>query len=200
MKTPRTRMITITTAVLLLCGALPPPAAAQDTPAEYGAKRLFIHLGAAGLFSADPDFRDVYGSIAVMPEIKIGATILGPLHIWAGYGVFSQRGTVPVIETEAKATQQFLSFGCGLGGRLSGRTFFRLDAGIVGIRFSEEAFGTDVTEGAQGARLDAALNFVLSESLALEAAAGYLYGSDNISSMTINLGGLKAGLGLTYRF
>ena len=147
----------------------------------------------------DAGFKEIYGSGGIQPGLRAEAVVWKELSIYASYGYFSKKGTTPVLEEEAKTTQHSFSLGAAWRGALSGKAAWGIYAGLLHIRYQEEALGGKIKDSAMGIELGALLDYSLSDRIFLFPFLSYLTASDTIDDMKIKLGGFKAGVGLGIR-
>jgi hypothetical protein len=148
----------------------------------------------------DAGFKEVYGSGGIQPGLRFEATISKNFSLYAFYGFFSKKGTTPVLAEEAKNTQHSFSIGAVWRGTLSGKMTWGVYAGLLHIRYQEEALGDKIKGSATGVELGALLDYNLSESIFILPFLSYLKADDTIDDKKIKLGGFKAGVGLGFRF
>lgn len=179
----------------------PVTAQADENWQETFAQQKFL-LSVYGnyMISSDTNFKDIYGSGNLLPEVKAGFKVTGNLYFWAGYGFLSVAGTIPEIEEDAEAKQQFLSLGIGYTGRLNRLLGYTADIGLAGISYKENALGEEASGNTLGFRLDGGLQIFITEGICAEISAGYIYGSDTVNEIDIKLGGFKGSIGLGFRF
>ncbi|TFG80565.1 MAG: hypothetical protein E4H23_02040 [Chrysiogenales bacterium] len=147
----------------------------------------------------DAGFKEVYGSGGIQPGLRAEAVVWKGLSIYASYGYFSKKGTTPVLEEEAKTTQHSISLGAAWRGTLSEKMSWGIYAGLLHIRYQEEALGEKIKDGSSGLELGALLDYNLSEKIFLFPFLSYLAANDTIDDIKIKLGGFKAGFGLGVR-
>jgi len=166
----------------------------------FNQQKFLLSVQGNYMISSDANFKDIYGSGNILPEIKAGFKIAGNFYLWAGYGFLSVKGTIPEIDEEAEAKQQFLSLGAGYTGRLNQILGYTTDIGLAGISYKENALGEEASGNTLGFRLDGGLQIFITDGVCVEISAGYIYGSDTVNDINIKLGGLKGGIGLGIRF
>ncbi|HLP58180.1 MAG TPA: hypothetical protein VK186_05085, partial [Candidatus Deferrimicrobium sp.] len=119
---------------------------------------------------------------------------------WSGYTFFSINGKSNELKKPTKWRQLNFSFGCGYHRNMSLQ--FGLRAGIRAayILYSEKAFGDKVSANALGIGLDVAGIYKVSRRLFSEISFCYIYASDTVEKIPIQLGGFKTEVGLGLRF
>jgi len=155
-----------------------------------------------GYFSpTDEIFRDVYGGGPSF-GLEIAVPVAGILQAWAGAELFSKKGLTTESEeaTEVRIVPLYAGLRCQFAGK-SIRPYVGAAAGYFLIR-EENALGT-ASDGGIGFLGQTGLLIGLGPSLAVDVHAGYRActvttgGDDPVEA---KLGGLSAGLGLSYRF
>ena len=155
-----------------------------------------------GYFSpSDAVFRDVYGGGPTF-GLEISVPVAGVLQAWAGAELFSKKGLTTESEEAIKVriVPLYAGLRCQFAGK-SIRPYVGAAAGYFLIR-EENALGT-VSDGGLGFLGQAGLLFGLGPSLALDLHAGYracTVTTDGDDPVEAKLGGLSAGLGLSFRF
>lgn len=175
----------------------------------------FIYVTANYMIPPERVLKDVYGSRLFTPELKVGYKFYRAFYIWGGFAFSTKKGksiNFPFSEdpSPAKWKQTFLSLGLGYSGDMSIKFGYKAEVGMFYVSFRDEMepigergglvdtfseSGTTV-----GVRIGGAAIFKISDQLFTEVSLGYLYASDKINDISIQLGGLKAGIGLGIRF
>jgi hypothetical protein len=172
---------------------------AVNFKAERDFKIFFLVCGNY-LRPAESGFSDIYGSGPIYPGVAGGYKFNRNWYIWGGYSFFSKKGKSAVLEKPSKWKQEYFSLGIGYYKNISIRVAGRVSVGAMVVRFSEEAFGDKVTANTFGVELEAAGIYKISQLLFTEITLGYLVASDTVEEISINLGGVRAGVGLGLRF
>lgn len=162
--------------------------------------RFFVSLKVGYLMSIDEDFKTVYGTGSVFPQVKAGFRIARNFYIWGGYGAVSAKGTVPEVNADAKTSQNFLSVGFKYSRDFPGKVGYKLEAAAVNISYREETLDLEIKDSAKGFGVELGLLFNIKQRLYTEVSAGYIYGTDLVLNKKIKLGGFKTGLGVGVRF
>lgn len=149
---------------------------------------------------SDSGYKDVYGSSLYYPEFKAGYKLYKGFYIWAGYGLFSKKGTTTELGQEAKSTQQFLSFGIGYNGKFSEKLEYKAELGGFNANYKEEAMGEEVTGSSIGYAVETGILYRVWSSFFIKISAGYFSATDKVEEVEIKLGGFKAGIGVEARF
>ena len=162
--------------------------------------RFFVNVNVGYLMSIDEDFKTVYGTGSVFPQVKAGFRIARNFYIWGGYGTASANGTVPEVNADAKTSQNFLSVGFKYSRDLPGKLGYKLEAAAVNISYREETLELEIKDSAKGFGVELGLLFNMKQRLYTEVSAGYIYGTDLVLNKKIKLGGFKTGLGVGVKF
>ena len=182
------------TIILLSLGSLLP--AAGD--------KLFASLGAAVLLPGDSRFADIYGTAQFGPELRVGFNMYKNFYFWLGGCYFPAKGTIPVLEDEARATQSLLSLGAGWETRRTRRLQADLFAALLLAGFREKAMGTTASKMAAGFEVGTGLRYFLQKKLFLGMAVGYAGAWTSVRSggaeKDIILGGVRVSGRLGIRF
>lgn len=163
--------------------------------------RFFLAVGANMLRPADADYRQVYGSRAIYPDLSATVRILGGLCLTGSAGRFSKSGTTPELGLEARSTQSYFSFGLGYLLRATPLLCFEAGAGIAGLGYREEALGAWVKGRHRGIFVEGSALFVPEdEILFFGLKVSYLSARvddlnlDMTGPQPIRLGGAKIAL------
>lgn len=162
--------------------------------------KLFFLVSGNYLLPSESRFRDIYGSGPIYPSITVGYKFNPYLYIYGGYSYFSKNGKSLVLEKPSKWKQSYLALGVGYYKNISIRFAWRASIGAMIVRFSEEAFGDKVTANAMGVWLEANGIYKIGQCLFTEISLAYLYAPDTVEEIPIELGGIKIGIGLGFRF
>ena len=172
----------------------------SETQKKSGRSKFFVSLAAGYLFSMDSNYKKIYGSGSIFPQLKVGFKISKSFYIWTGYGVVKGKGVVPGIGTDAESEQGFLALGFKYTRDFPGKLGYKLDLSTVKVSYSEKALDTEVKGSALGFDLEVGLVYRLGKRLFTEFYTGYLYGSKLVLNKKITLGGFGVGLGLGMKF
>jgi hypothetical protein len=163
-------------------------------------ERFFLGIWAGYFSQSDSDFREVYGSGGLCPELKAGIKVYKNLYLWCGYGYFSIKGETLVFEEETTFTQHFLSLGPGFRVKLTPAMSFVGEIGIYQVRYKEEALGEELSGTAQGFRLNLGMMLSISRNFFANISVSNLWASEKIEGVSFKLGGFKPGIGIGVRF
>jgi len=147
----------------------------------------------------DAGFKEVYGSGGLQPGLRAEAVVWKNLSLYASYDFFSKKGTTPILEEETRTIQHSLALGAAWRGKFSEKISWGVYAGLLHIRYQEEALGDKIKDSATGIELGVLLEYDLSDKIFIFPLLSYLKADDSIDDMKIKLGGFKAGIGLGIR-
>lgn len=164
------------------------------------AESISAALTLSYLAKSDSGFKEVYGSGGFQPGLRLEASVWKGLSFYGSYGYFAKTGATPVLAAEAKTTQHFMGVGAAWRGDLSRSLAWGVYAGLLYVRFQEEAIGEKIKDGAMGGELGALLDCRLSEKLFVFPFFSYLLADHTVEGVKVKLGGIKAGAGLGIRF
>jgi len=162
--------------------------------------KMFFLVSGNYLLPAESGFADIYGSGPIYPGVTAGYKFNRNWYIWGGYSFFSKKGKSAVLEKPSKWKQAYSSLGIGYYKNISIRAAWKGSIGAMYVRFSEEAFDDKVTANTFGVGLEAAGIYKIGQHLFTEITLAYLYAPDTVEEVNIELGGLRAGIGLGLRF
>ena len=114
--------------------------------------------------------------------------------------LFRKKGTTAVLAEESKTTQHFIAAGAAWRKGLSAKLDGSLYAGLLVVRYREEALGETVKGTALGVEAGGGLRYMLSARLFLSPFVSYLLADDTIAGTKVKLGGFKAGVGVGLAF
>ena len=100
----------------------------------------------------DAGFKEIYGSGGIQPGLRAEVGIWKSLSVYASYGYFSKKGTTPILEEDAKTTQHSISLGAAWRGTISEKAAWGIYAGLLHIRYQEEALGDKIKDSTGGTR------------------------------------------------
>jgi hypothetical protein len=186
--------------LLLTFSPRPETDAFRLRPEPEPGKRFFLGIWGGYFSQSSGDFRDVYGSSSLCPEVKTGIKIYKNFYLWCGYGYFSSKGETLVFAEETTFSQHFLSLGPGFRMKLAPALSFAGEIGIYQVKYKEEALGEQLTGTAPGFRVNLGMMLSLSRSFFADVSVSYLWASEKIDGVSFKLGGLKPGIGIGIRF
>jgi hypothetical protein len=192
-KSRRLRSISLLVCLIVLSSAARAEAAISDYKFIATAGPVLFRNSAAG-------YRQLYGTMSFMPEIKL--TCLSSLDIsaWFAAGLFADNGLIEEVEEEATFQELRLSFGIGYARKVNAKLRLRGELGIVGINFKEKALAMVHKGSVLGWQIGVSLDYLIKQKLFLFLTFAYSQASDEVLIGKIELGGAQAGIGLGYDF
>jgi len=163
--------------------------------------KIYGNLGINFLLPSDSNYKDIYGSSVIMPEIEIGYMINEKINIYGGFGYISKKGTtVGELKLDTKSTRTYLDLGIGYGVYKNDKFLIKIKGGISYIMSKEEAMEEEVSTNTLGFKAELEGDYKISDKLFTGFKIGYIYGKDSVEDIDIKLGGVKIGFILGYRF
>jgi hypothetical protein len=179
-------------------------------------------LDVSYLMHRDSNFKDVYGSGSILPELKLGIRLFEGLKVTGAFGSFKEDGTVvattPGVNYSTEASQRFISAGLQYNFDVSWEWEFKISAEYVWVDYEEKVSAEEIqlvdpTEPpedianrllnpsgtANAIRVGAGVVYVFRSNLFLEIIAAYTFGDDEVNGMPFDLGGFQAGVGIGFR-
>ena len=162
-------------------------------------ERFFLGIWGGYFSHSNSDFREVYGSGSLCPEVKTGIKVYKNVYLWCGYGYFSTKGETLFFQEETTFSQHFFSLGPGFRVKLNPALSLEGEIGIYHVRYKEEALGEKLSGPAPGFRLNLGMMLSISQSFFADISVSYLWASEKIDGASVELGGLKTGIGIGVR-
>ncbi len=162
--------------------------------------KFFFLLKANSMYPSEDIFRDVYGDIIFYPEIIAGYKFYRNFYIWGGGSFLSKKGTTFPLADTSRWLQADLSLGFGYHGNISLYWAWNLRLAGVLINYSDEAYNEKVSQHTWGARGQLSVNYKITDRWFSEFSIGYMYAKDTFGVIPLSLEGIKAGIGIGYKF
>ena len=167
----------------------------------FAGERFSISVQGNAFVPKDAEFKDFYGSGHLFPEVKVGITVFKGFYLWGGYGYYKASGeSTPEFREETKWNQSFLFYGGGYKADLTGSLAANVRLGGVSTTYKEQALDIEIKRTTTGFYAGGSLLYSIVRYVFAELEVGYISVSDDIDNRSINLGGLKAGIGIGIRF
>lgn len=163
---------------------------------SFAEERLTVSIHGNYLVSADENFKTIYGSGRIFPELKAGVKIFKNIHLWAAIGFFSDEGVTPILEADATTDQTFISGGIGYTFALSQKLDNRIEIGVTNINYKEESMGLEFSDSAFGFRIEDEVMYSFAKQLYFSLNIGYIAAKDTVEDLELKPGGFKFGVGL----
>ncbi len=187
------------------------------------AENFTIVIGGSYLSIADNQYDLKYGGKKYFPEGKLSMRFTGNLYLWGSFGFVSSKFTwkqwsnkgVAESDLQGKSVADKMILAGGLGyyvGYIApGEFSIKLEAGLCSISDNIKDTSTRLdnsqTVGSEkskqsglGFRGNFGVTYGLYKNFFAELSAGYLYASDTVDDQKVNLGGLRASLGIGLKF
>lgn len=182
--------------ILVWCLASAILVIAEEPAAPDSPGRLLVGLEGNLFLPADGRFADLYSSGGIHPGIYTGYRITGRIYIAAGYDYMFHRGETLNTRQNTEITQHTLKLSAGYRGLLSGRLYYRAEAGIFWGFYREEVLERIMEGSGFGVLAEGKLLYPLPWNLRAVVFLGYRYGTDSYEGMSLKLGGVRGGVGL----
>ena len=170
-------------------------------PGKETAGRKFMVTAGGNFFSSlQTQYRQIYGQLVFMPEIKITRLVYRDITIWGSFGLISKNGFIEEVDEKAHIRQTMLSFGLGYVHKLSALLRLRAELGLTFISFKEEALEETVKGSGVGWKIGANLDYFVGKKTFVMLTTAYSMASDEAQTGKIKLGGFQAGAGLGFVF
>jgi hypothetical protein len=166
--------------------------------AAFSADRLMVSAGINYLQAADSGYREIYGQSLFYPEARVDVRLVSALYVTGGFGFLTKKGETPDLHLPAKSTQRFFTGGLAYLLPVTGSVKVKLEAGVAGIGFKEQAMDLTVTGTKLGYHGELGL-LVLGEVAFTGFNIGYISATGTVEGVKIKLGGARASLCVGFR-
>jgi len=183
--------------VLIVLFSAFPPACHGEGSAD---PKNMVTAGANFFSSSTPGFRELYGSMVLMPEIKFTRLISGNISLWGAFGWISRQGIIEDVNEPAKIRQTMASIGAGYLQRLSACLTLRAEAGITYASFTEDALDETLKGSGLGWRVGANLDIFIRKRIFVTLDAAFSQAGDEVQTGKVKLGGFQLGAGFGIAF
>ncbi len=110
------------------------------------------------VFPRDQKFRQVYGKIILLQELKLQFFFFGDYYLWGSYGFSKKSGsTIPELMLPTRITQHYLAAGLGFSEKFARNVGYKIEAGISWIGYRENVFEIKHSGGGFGIRAEGGL-------------------------------------------
>jgi hypothetical protein len=165
---------------------------------EVVGHRFLVTASGNFLSASQAEYRQVYGQLAFMPEIKTTCLIPGGITVWGGLGLIGNNGYIEEVDETAHIQQTFASFGVGYARQLGITLRLRGEIGLAYIAFKEEAFDETSKGSGIGWKVGACLDYFLARRIFVTLAAAFSQASYEGQVGKVGLGGFQVGAGLGF--
>jgi hypothetical protein len=190
---------------------------------SVSAERFTFTIGGSYMSLADAEYGAKYGDQKYFPEGKLSFRFMGNFYLWGSFGLLSSKFTwkqwsnkgVAEADLEGKsvADKHITAGGIGyyIGYIAPGEISLKLETGICMVSDTIEDSTTrldnnqtasleESKKSAVGFRGNFGVTYGLFKSIFAEVSIGYIYAPDKVEDTRVNLGGLRASLGLGLKF
>ncbi|MGB3863583.1 MAG: outer membrane beta-barrel protein [Candidatus Aminicenantaceae bacterium] len=170
--------------------------------AEAQTHRFQLALDLSYLAHRDSNYKDIYGSGSIFPELKAGLRIFSGLQVTGGFGYFKEKGTIHDLEAEAaeaESLQTYYSAGLEYLFDVSWSWAFKVSGEYIWIDLEESAFAEKIEAKSNAFRVGAGLIYDIGHGFFIEFFGAYTSGNDTVNEIDIKLGGFQVGIGLGFR-
>ena len=168
---------------------------------EESATRKFMATTVSNLFfSSSGDYRQVYGQMAFMPEVKIIGQVYKDFTAWGSFSFIGKDGFIEEVEEKAHISQTMFALGIGYVHKFTSLLRIRGELGITSISFKEEALDETFKGSGLGWKIGANLDYFIGKKLFATLTAAFSQASDEGQAGKIELGGFQARAGIGFAF
>ena len=170
--------------------------------AEAQTHRFQLALNVSYLAHRDSNYKDIYKSGSIFPELKAGIRLFSGLHATGGFGYFKEDGTIEGLEgddAKAESLQNYYSAGLAYNFDVSWSWSFKISGEYIWIDLEESAFNEIIKHSSNAVRVGVGLIYDIGHGFFLEFFGAYTTGDDTINEIDIKLGGIQGGIGLGFR-
>jgi len=174
--------------------------AAESLKTKVPEKKLFLDLTINSFFPSDSEFKAIYKSSILVPEIGIGYIFAKKFYVFGGFEFLKVTGKTPQLSFELDTSQKIFYFGGGYLKNLSSRLYLNGELSIVYLSFTEELKDLELENKGNftGLRLGTKLQYKISKVFRFFIKLGYTFIKDTSDDITSNYSGFKTGLGVTF--
>lgn len=163
--------------------------------------RFNVRVGRSWMQPRDGNFKAIYGDRFNFLDVKVFIRVTDRLSAWYRTGSIAGEADIPLLGQVAKSRQRFSSFGIGYTVEISKRFHLSMDAGLVTVKFREEALTEFREDSASGYRLEGGLSFHVTRWFFADVSVGYISADAAwTDGVALKLGGLGAGVGFGITF
>lgn len=170
--------------------------------AEAQTYRFQLALDLSYLAHRDSNYKDIYKSGSIFPELKAGIRVFSGLLVTGGFGYFKEDGTIEGLEGEdarAESLQDYYSAGLAYTFDVSWSWSFKISGEYIWIDLEESAFYDVIKHSSNAYRVGVGFIYDIGHGFFLEFFGAYTAGDDTINDIDIKLGGIQGGIGLGFR-
>jgi len=174
----------------------------ENNKSSFFNKGFYIDLMMNGMYPFDSDFRDVYKSFVIYPEIGAGYILSEKIYVFGNFGFYNLEGTTPEWDFTVKMDQKIISAGGGYLKQLSDKIGASAELGLTYVTYTEELEVMEIenSDNCIGFFIGGKGYYSISELLNLVLKVKYSTISEDIEDVSVNFGGLNFGFGLMLTF
>lgn len=184
---------------------------ARGVGAEEGTDRRAddVHCGNvfAGVslnlfYPSASDFRDIYRSLIVYPQIRAGVFVSPAMYVFSTLDYSSLSGRTPEWELETRLSQWILALGAGYRKGISERFSASAALSLVYLAYREEirALAVENSSSCLGISVEGALYHQFSARIRGMTCLSYTHAQKAGNDITVRFGGFRLGIGALYCF
>jgi hypothetical protein len=170
--------------------------------AEAQTHRFQLALDLSYLAHRDSNYKDIYGSGSIFPELKAGLRIFSGLQATGGFGYFKEKGTISGLEgdsAQSESLQTYYSAGLEYLFEVSWSWSLKVSGEYIWVDLEESAFNQIIKAKSNAFRVGAGFIYDIGHGFFLEFFGAYAFGDDTVTGIDIKLGGFQGGIGLGFR-
>jgi hypothetical protein len=170
--------------------------------AEAQTHRFQLALDLSYLAHRDSNYKDIYGSGSIFPELKAGIRLFSGLQVTGGFGYFKEKGTISGLEGEeaaAESLQTYYNAGLEYLIEVSWSWTFKVSGEYIWVDLEESAFAEVIKASSNAYRVGAGFIYDIGHGFFVEFFGAYTTGDDTVNGVDIKLGGFQGGIGLGFR-
>jgi len=191
--------------IIIILLILPVSAKAEKTTensSSFFSKGFYIDIAMNGLYPLDSDYRDIYKSFVIYPEIGAGFILSKHFYIFGDFGFYKVEGSTPEWDFALEMSQKLISAGGGYLKQLSDKFGVSVDLGLTYIMFDEKLETIDIENSGNslGFFIGGKGYYCISKPLNLILKIKYSNVSEDTEYESVNFGGLTCGFGLMFNF
>jgi len=173
-----------------------------STTVMAGEKSFFADLSFNSFSNSDSEFKDVYKSSIMVPQIIVGYFFSDNLYAFAGFEFYKVDGKTPKVGFDVNMNQKNFLFGGGYSYKLSDKLNINGELGILSISYTEtlEILNLENKGSCVGFLIGTKLKYGITDKLSSYLKLTYYIAKDNLDDIDINFGGLNIGIGIRILF
>lgn len=179
--------------------------AATEAAGDFHAVRfskVFAGLSCNFFYPSQSDFRDIYKSIIVHPQIRVGYFFSPAIYVFSAFDFLSLNGKTPEWEMNTKLTQMIFSLGAGYLKEISGKIDVSGALSLIYLEYKEEiqTLTMENSSNCLGFSLEGAIYYKFSRKIKGITCLNYSLAQKTSDDVTTKFGGFRLGIGALYCF